>query len=94
MKTTELAAEVIASNPDATKQLDALEAKVTEVCTEFAKAIGSTFDEVFGEVVRRQQARAAMRGRVRVDVERELLEAQAEVIAAETERRISELAKG
>jgi phosphoribosylaminoimidazole-succinocarboxamide synthase len=93
MKTTELAAEVIASNPDATKQLDELERKVTEVCTEFAKAIGSTFDDVFSEVVRRQQQRAATRGQVRVSVEREALELNETAITTETERRLAELAK-
>lgn len=93
MKTTELAAEVVASDADATKRLDELERKVMEVCTEFAKAVGSTFDDVFSEVVRRQQSRAAERGRVRVEVERELLDAQQAIIATETERRLAEAAK-
>lgn len=92
MKTTELAAEVVASKTDAKERLDELERKVTEVVTEFAKAIGATYDEVFAEVVIRQQRRAALRGQVRVEVEREVLEAQAEAIATETERRLAEWA--
>lgn len=92
MKTTELAAEVVASKSGEKERLDELERKVTEVCTEFAKTVGSSFDDVFGELIRRAQRRAALRGQVRVEVEREVLDAQASAIATETERRLAELA--
>lgn len=92
MKTTELAAEVVASKSGEKERLDELERKVTEVCTELAKTVGSSFDDIFGELIRRAQRRAALRGQVRVEVEREVLDAQASAIATETERRLAELA--
>ncbi len=94
MSTSDLAAAVLAKDPDTTKRLDELAAKVTEVITDVAAGTDLSFDDVLDALVQRQQLVQQLRGQARAAVERAILEENADRIAAETEKRIAEAQKG
>lgn len=87
---SDVALEVINSDPDTKKRLEALSAKVEAILNEVAVASGVSFDVALEVLVQRQQATQQRRAEIRVRYERELLDANREKIDAEVERVIAE----
>lgn len=87
----DIASEVINSDSDTGKRLDALVEKVEAILNEVATASGVSYDDALELLVQRQQASQRARTEIRVKYERELLAANREKIDAHVERV---LAKG